>query len=213
MAGLRSTRKLFNKAYVISLNTNGPRFKKTQRYAKNAGLKLHVVPGVEVSNSMIKKGIPGITRRHFKNRGIVGCYVAHRKVLEQIANSKPTAEGTIVLEDDVVIPTDFKKQLRSIKGSFPKDWDIVYLGQNGKTDIKVAEGLYKARPWMGTYAYLVRNKSIKKRILPVLQTMKQAVNHQFFSGDLNLYTVWPNMINYNKSTRSNIKRLNKLHSK
>ena len=130
-SGTRKNRKLFNHAYTITMNPNGTRFKQTRKSAKNAGLNITAVPGALITNSMIKKGIRGISRKPYsfkKNRGVIGCFLAHRKLLEKIANDKTDkSEATLIFEDDIIFPSNFLESLENIKEQFPDDWDLIFL--------------------------------------------------------------------------------------
>ena len=216
-SGTRKIRKLFNHAYAISMNPNGTRFKQTRKSAKKAGLNITAVPGVLVTNSMAKKGIRGISRKihNFKRgRGVIGCFLGHRKVLEKIANDKTDkSEATLIFEDDVIFPSNFLESLENIKEQFPSDWDLVFLGNTknlrGK---KLSKNIFEVHgdifPW-GAWAYIVKNSSVKTRLLPELNIMKEAIDHQYcmMSKTANIYRIYPNIVKLNKTTHSNIMQI------
>ena len=64
----------------------------------------------------------------------------------------------------------------------------------------------------GNWAYIVRNKSLKERILPLLEFMIDPVDLQLhkFGDYLNIYLAVPSLITLNDKTtyNSNINKLN-----
>jgi GR25 family glycosyltransferase involved in LPS biosynthesis len=205
-ATARSTRKIFKNAYAISMNTKGARYKKTRKSARAAGITIKYAPGVLVTDKMLKKGISGISKKMHDNiRGVIGCYLAQRNLLNKIAKNIPNTpnapEGTLILEDDVVFPKTFQKDLERIYPEVPDDWDVLFLGRTSIAGKKVSEHIIKINPRhksnSGNWAYLVKNTTLKKKILPRLKIMKDAIDYQFnhMSNKVNMYIIQPNIIN------------------
>lgn len=218
VATTRSTRKIFKKTYAITLNKNNPRYKKTLKSAKAAGIKIQSAPGVIVTDAMLKKGISGIPNKQHNNvRGVIGCFLAQRNLLKKIAKDHPkNTEGTLILEDDVIFPKTFQKDLERIYPEVPSDWDVLFLGRTVTSGKRVGKHVIKFGPrtrknW-GNWAYVVRHKTIKKKLLPRLKVMTDGIDVQFnkFSDKVNMYVIQPNIVNFNRSTHSNIKRVNKI---
>lgn len=216
----RSTRKIFKNTYAISLNRNNARYKKTLKSARAAGIKIKYAPGVIVTDEMLKKGISGIPNKHHNNvRGVIGCYVAQRNLLKKIAkNHSNDTEGTLILEDDVIFPKTFQKDLERIYPEVPNDWDVLFLGRTVTSGKRVGKHVIKFGPrtyknW-GNWAYVVRHKTMKKKLLPRLKVMTDGIDVQFnrFSDKVNMYVIQPNIVNFNKSTHSNIKDTNKIQT-
>jgi GR25 family glycosyltransferase involved in LPS biosynthesis len=222
-APVRSTRKIFKNAYAISLNRNNPRYRKTIKTARAAGVNIKYSPGVIVTDEMLKKGISGIPyKSHDNMRGIIGCFLAQRNLLEKIAKNHPKGanapEGTLILEDDVVFPKTFKNDLERIYPEVPDDWDVLFLGRTITSGKKIGKHLIKFGPrthknW-GNWAYIVRHKTMKKKLMPRLKVMTDGIDVQFnrFSDKANMYVIQPNIVNYNNLTHSNIKNTNKIQA-
>jgi GR25 family glycosyltransferase involved in LPS biosynthesis len=224
LGATRSTRKIFKNAYAISLNRNNARYKKTLKTARAAGLKVKYAPGVLVTDKILNQGINGIKNKQHNNlRGVLGCYLAQRNLLKKIAKNLPkganaanAAEGTLILEDDVVFPKRFQKDLEHIYPEVPDDWDVLFLGRTVTSGKRVGKHVIKIGPrtkknW-GNWAYVVRHKTMKKKLLPRLKVMTDGIDVQFnqFSDKVNMYVIQPNIVNINKTTRSNIKNTNKI---
>jgi GR25 family glycosyltransferase involved in LPS biosynthesis len=199
------------------MNANGTRFKQTRKSAKKAGLNIRPVSGALITNFMIKKGIRGISRKPYslkRNLGVIGCFLAHRKLLEKIAADKADkTEATLIFEDDVIFPSNFLESLETIKEQLPNDWDLVFLANtSSRRGKQVSKNIFKINgdifPW-GTWAYMVKNSSVKTRLLPELGIMKQAIDHQYclMSKTTNIYRVYPNIVKINKTTDSNIMKV------
>ena len=214
----RSTRKLFKNAYAITLNTKGPRYKKTLKSARAADLRIRSAPGLLVTDQMLKKGISGIKhKKHDNLRGVIGCFLAQRNLLKKIAEEHHSdTEGTLILEDDILFPKTFKKDLERIYPEVPNDWDVLFLGRTATSGKKVNKHIIKINPrtrknW-GNWAYVIRHKTLKRKILPKLKTMTDGIDVQFnrFSDKVNMYVIQPNIVNLNRTTKSNILNKNEV---
>ena len=131
--------------------------------------------------------------------------------MRHIAEQPHTSQGTLILEDDVTIPPDFKQRLDALVPHLPKDWDILYLDKANPKSIKVNEHLHKFEKQMvthnnwGNWAYLVRNKNLKGRILPLVEFMIDPIDIQLhkFADYLNIYLAVPSLITMNRDTSKN----------
>lgn len=212
-------------AYVITMNMESERYKQTEASAKAANLPIKKWDAVKVDESMrdslMEQGIgsiifKGATMRY---RGAIGCFLAHRGVMRHIAEQASHAtQGTLILEDDVKIPPDFLQKIQSIVSELPADWDILYLDKVNPKSEKVTEHIFKFQKQMttannwGNWAYIVRNSSLKERILPLLEFMIEPVDIQLhkFADYLHIYQTVPSLITLNEATtkNSNINKLN-----
>ena len=220
-----SGKPLFTEAYAITMNVESERYKQTSASAKAAGLTLHKWDAVKVDDkmgdSLMEQGIGSIIFKGVKMRyrGAIGCFLAHRGLMRHIAEQpEHKSQGTIILEDDVTISPDFNEKMKVVMAELPRDWDILYLDKvNPKAD-KVSEHIHKFPKQMtvsnnwGNWAYIVRNKSLKERILPLLEFMIDPVDIQLhkFGDYLNIYLAVPSLIILNDKTtyNSNINKLN-----
>lgn len=224
-----SGKPLFTEAYAITMNPDSERYKQTDASAKAAGITLHKWDAVKVDDNMgdslMEQGIGSIIFKGVKLRfrGAIGCFLAHRGIMRHIAEQpEHKSQGTLILEDDVTIPADLNQKLQAILPELPRDWDILYMDKvNPKAD-KVTEHIHKFPKQMttsnnwGNWAYIVRNKRLKERILPFLEFMIDPVDVQLhkFADYLNIYLAVPSLITLNEATtkNSNINKLNALSS-
>ena len=211
------TNPLFKTVYAITMNPRGRRYRTMKKSATRAGVAIKQFPGVLVSDAQFKRGIPGIRRRTPGTvRGVVGCFLSQRNLLTKIADEPLSdAEGTLILEDDVVFPPTFLNKVKAIEKEVPEDWDVLFLGRTKTRGRRVSKHIIKigkrGHNW-GNWAYVVKNRTVKKKILPYLQTMTDGIDVQFnkFSDKANMYVVQPNILELNKETGSNILKTNKI---
>jgi GR25 family glycosyltransferase involved in LPS biosynthesis len=208
---------IFTEAYIITINPESKRYKDTEASAKAAGLSIKKWDGVKIDDTMgdslMEQGIGSLlfkgTKMRFK--GAIGCFLAHRGVMRHIAEQPHSSQGTLILEDDVVIPADFMQKLQGVVAHLPRDWDILYLDKVNPKSEKVNEHVHKFTKQMtthnnwGNWAYIVRNKNLKDRILPLLEFMIDPVDIQLhkFADYLNIYLAVPSLITSNKETSMN----------
>jgi GR25 family glycosyltransferase involved in LPS biosynthesis len=215
---------IFTDAYAITMNTESERYKQTEASAKAAGINLQKWDAVKVDDTMgdslMEQGIGSIIFKgpKMRLRGAIGCFLAHRGLMRHIAEKHGASEGTLILEDDVTIPPDFQQKLQALVAGLPNDWDILYLDKVNPKSHKVTDHLHKFEKQMtasnnwGNWAYIVKNSSLKERILPHLEHMFDPVDLQLhkFADKLNIYLAVPSLITLNKNTtyNSNINKLN-----
>jgi GR25 family glycosyltransferase involved in LPS biosynthesis len=139
-------------------------------------------------------GISHFTDRSNKyfNLGGIGCFLSHRNLLEYASHSNNL--GTLILEDDAEIPSDLFEKLNIIAKEIPDNWDIIFLDKwGGKSETPISKHIVKIKqsldPYVcfGTYAYIVKNSSIEKKILPCLKYMTNHIDLQ--------YTAYADVIN------------------
>ena len=209
----------FKDAYVINMDKYPDRFKRIEENAKGAGFTIKRWPGVEIMEehvlSLPEKGIGTLiyTSRAGgkRNLGAIGCFLAHRGLLEHIA-ANPNGTGTFICEDDVEIPPDFLSKLEAVSSEIPEDWDIIYMnkymiqGTSVSTHIlKLNQDLTSSKN-MGTWAFIVKNESIKSKILPVLRQMIDELDLQLGrnADTLNMYLITPPIVYVDKTASESI---------
>lgn len=86
------------------------------------------VYGKEVDKNSIKDTFTNDYLK-FCNDGIIGCALSHISIWQKIITEN--LDNVIILEDDVIFTNDAASQLQQLYLSFPKDYDIVYIGCSG----------------------------------------------------------------------------------
>jgi len=223
----RSTRKLFNNAYAITMNPKERRFTMMKRSAKNAGIKIKQYAGVRITEDQLKKGIPGIPKRYHHKPGTIGCFLAQKNLLKKISKTGNANEGTMIVEDDILFPRNFYKKLEKVTPEIPDDWDLIYLHryfkdlpgvQKSKKKGRISKHIYKINNTyinhnFGNCGYIVRNRTLKKKFLPYLKNMRTAIDNQYnmFAHKTNMYAIFPKVIKLNTTTPSNRVNIDEKH--
>lgn len=213
------TSPLFSDAYVITLDKYPERLKRITMEAKEAGMPLKPWQGVIVTKddaeTLPQKGVGTIifqdrTGTYF-NFGVIGCFLAHRGLLEHIA-SKPQGLGTFICEDDIIIPKDFYSKLSKVASEIPDDWDYIFMhkyiikSKPLTAHVQRLEQDLTSSKNMGMWGFVVKNSSIKTKILPVLENMTDAVDFQLgrFADKINMYLIHPSIISMHISHSDSI---------
>jgi len=202
---------LFTDAYVITMDKYPERFPRIKANAEEAGIKLKKWPGVEVKKedvaSLPAKGVGTLLYSaraggQKRNLGAIGCFLAHRALLEHIAKN-PVGLGTLICEDDIEFLPDFYEKLDAVASEIPDDWDYIFMdkfkvnGTSISTHIVKLEQDLSSNTNMGTWAFIVKNASIGKKILPLLAQMTDEIDLQLSRNAhiLNTYVIRPTLIN------------------
>ncbi len=214
-AGPPATPLPFEKAYIITMDEHPERFELVNSSAKAAGIPLTKWPGVKVEKNELDK-LPelGVGTTNFKDRrnmvfnlGVIGAFLAHRNLLEHIAAKGDPSKATMIMEDDVEFPPDFLQKYSAIASEIPDDWDYIFFQKMNETGDMISEHVMKLkrdmtakRNW-GFWVFLVKNSSIKDRILPHFEHMLDVPDIQLmkFGHKLNLYLTVPNLTSLHKT--------------
>jgi GR25 family glycosyltransferase involved in LPS biosynthesis len=221
--------------WVINLDKDTERWASIQRDTNRIGGMVHRWPATNgraltqadtvkagVGFAMTRAGNGVKENEELRNLGTVGCWMSHKRLLQHLASLPVTGHaGHLIVEDDVAFPPDFLEVSdvwHQVYKHVPTDWDMVYLGITNPYGPMIAPGVRKLETKVGgganwgTHAYVVRQGSLKTKLLPWLEHMVDAIDEQYnlkFS-EWNVYAVEPNIIPLNPvfSETSSLMRLN-----
>ena len=200
----------FQDAYAVTLDPSAKRYVDIKAFATAAGIPLQPWKGVVVTPEQ-KDTLPeqGVGTTHFKDRtgavfnlGVIGAFLAHRALFREIANTAANKPGTLIFEDDVEISPDFYEKLAAVQKEVPDDWDFIFLDKLYTVGKPISEHIVKLdkdmtgkKNW-GIWAYIVKNSSLKDRILPKLEHMLDVPDIQLakFADVLNMYLIKPALV-------------------
>ena len=200
---------LFKDAYAVTLDPASKRYMDIKAFATAAGIPLQPWKGTLITPEQ-KDTLPeqGVGTTNFKDRtgavfnlGVIGAFLAHRALWIKIA-TETDKPGTLIFEDDVEIPPDFYERLAAVQAEVPADWDVLFLDKLYTVGKPVSEHIMKldkdmtaTKNW-GIWAYIVKNASLKDRILPKFERMMDVPDIQLASfGDvLNMYLIKPSIV-------------------
>tara|TARA_B110000037_G_C17024757_1_gene466876 strand:+ start:234 stop:1016 length:783 start_codon:yes stop_codon:yes gene_type:complete len=195
---------ILNNTYFINMDINKFRLNYLTKQLKDNGIKINRFKAYSGKNlnriELINNNY--LTKINILKDGQLGCAYSHCKLLEKIQNEN--IKYALILEDDVIIPKNFKKQIKNILNYLPNEWDLLYLGGcniKGKLINKyfikptINNNLYN----LCAHAYIINKKSINK-ILKIIKPMTIPIDNQLRDNfkNINVYFVNPNIIIQNK---------------
>jgi len=202
--------RFFQDAYAVTLDPASKRYVDIKAFATAAGVPLQPWKGVLIKPEE-KDTLPplGIGTTHFKDRtgavfnlGVIGAYLGHRTLLEHVAKTAADKPGTLIFEDDVEIPPDLYDKLAALEKEIPDDWDFIFLDKLYTDGPMISEHIKKLNKDMtgfknwGIWAYIVKNASLKEKVLPKLEHMMDVPDIQLakFADVLNMYLLVPSIV-------------------
>lgn len=206
-----------NDAWVINLDKDAERYAYFTQMAKNLPTTVNRWPGTNgrtetrgaaardgvstfLTKSMNPKEIEQTDKILFKP-GVIGCWLSHKRLLRHLASLPVNnSYGHFIVEDDIIIPSDFSSRWETIRQTIPTNWDMVYFGAGGVDGDRLNQYVLKwrnekyAANW-GTYAYLVRHGALPF-MLSKLQFMDSPIDVQYYRHfkNLNIYIIDPALI-------------------
>jgi hypothetical protein len=136
-----------------------------------------------------------------KKPGVIGVWLSQKRLLRHLASLPVSPQyGHLILEDDVIVPTDFMSQWNAIRQRIPRDWDMIYLGTGGTHGDRIDPQILRwkndkyAANW-GAYAYIVRHGALPF-MLEQLKYMDSPIDVQYYRRftPLHIYIVDPPLI-------------------
>jgi|TARA_B110000240_G_scaffold185516_1_gene221188 GR25 family glycosyltransferase involved in LPS biosynthesis len=126
------------------------RLKATQNFSSQQVLRLHE----KVRSSGY---VTPTLRIALHERLRFGCYLSHVSLWQRLVQDE--LEYLVILEDDVVVTSDFEGLLLQNLNSLPKSWDLLYLNGCFKHLGPIfRKGLRLARGGLCTYGYVISHK-------------------------------------------------------
>ena len=143
----------------------------------------------------------------------IGCYMSHLNIYKKIKEDKLPGY-TIVFEDDFLVKEKFLEEIEKIIAKLNnKDFDIIYLGQNGSNNkgTPIIDNIYhldKSNICTGTHGLLIKNKNID-RIVEKLNYINTPIDHKIkdTGNDLIVLVIHPFIVEMTNEP-STIRNLN-----
>ena len=206
--------------WVINLDKDKERLESMKKQQENFPMQFQRWPAAygkeeDRKNISLNDGVMSILSRSgnpeenkksnkvLSRAGEIGCWLSHKRLLKHLdAGSYPPDFGHLICEDDIVVPEDFTYRWNDVRQYIPANWDIVYLGAGNIYGTRLNDKVIRWKNDIpgknknyGTYAYIVRHRSIK-HILKGLKYMNSPIDVQYYLmlGDLNIYIADPVLI-------------------
>jgi len=205
--------------YIINLDKDTDRLVKVKKYLEDANItnytKISGINGSELNINLLENdNIIQLNKNSFFNhnrdgrdslKGSIGCALSHIKIWRRLLYES-NMNNILILEDDVIIPTDFWDQFNKYTKDIPNNWDIIFCGGMRIYGKKVNENIIKGisyNRWFncGLFGYVINKKSAKKLIElcdPVSTYIDIQMNAEY-GKSINAYYIYPYIIkqNYN----------------
>lgn len=131
--------------YYVNLTKREDRRRETEYCLRQRGLSAARIAAVD--------GKLARNTRGYERPGQYGCAASHRLCLRAAESSR--AEAVLILEDDVVLHSDFRRIVETTE--WPDDWALLYFGcAHLREPEPVARGIVRVTGALGTFAYAVR---------------------------------------------------------
>ncbi len=165
------------KHYCIYLKSSG-RVAFQEEQFKAQDIPVEFVKGIEGD----KLGIRHVA--NYYTPGMLGCFLSHKLIIEQIARSN-TKEICAIYEDDAVLSADYICKLNRRIKYLPKLWDIALLGYmhtqgSYSFPINLYWGTMFYKNPHGFYGYIINGSEGAKVIAEYLDTITDQVDIQVF---------------------------------
>jgi glycosyl transferase family 25 len=177
----------YDKIFVLSLPRLTQRIESIREQVP--GLNYEIIYGIDKKLQSLelleKDGLyDDLTyKMHYKrpstmNLGMLCCALGHTKIYQEIINHG--YKKTLILEDDILVNTEYLPQFEAIIRELPTNWDLCYLGYEKNEFFswkeKIKQQFYQLFP---VHAQLRLNSAIYKRYYaqPLSQHIKIAGFH------------------------------------
>ena len=117
-----------DKIYCININESKDRWKIIKQNATKADLKINRLEAVngKIHDLDDLEETHKIKINKKLKKGTVGCALSHILALRKIKHENN--DHVLILEDDVIIPNDFKEKIEKYLNEIDFDFDILFLG-------------------------------------------------------------------------------------
>jgi glycosyl transferase family 25 len=194
-----------DKYYVINLKTSTDRLNIIMAQAKTAGIELtryDAINGKQINLfDKSNKYLNRLPINLIKQPGSIGCAMSHIYLWENIATGSD--ENVVILEDDVIISSNFKEMLNNCLAQLPNNWDICFLGNINTYGIQLSDNVIKMiggdKQNLGTQGYIINKRGINK-LLNCMTPVKYTIDTQLTTyciDNFNSYTIYPHIISHN----------------
>jgi len=135
--------------------------------------------------------------------GASGCKISHYELIKNLENNN---KFTLILEDDVVLETNFLNYIfTALKQLYEKKFDLLYLGCNlheQKDNYLISDNILSVKNPKTTSSYIIQNCN-KNKIIDTIKDSTNEIDEVYSNSNLIKYCIYP-MISYQKNLKSDI---------
>lgn len=125
--------------------------------------------------------------------GAYGCLLSHVAVVSEARDSG--AANILILEDDVILDSEFQEKFARFIKEVPDDWDMLYLGALHKDEpVKISEHVARITKANSTFAYAL-NRSVFDEFIALNAWAEDVLdmNSYLLQQRFNCYCFMPNL--------------------
>ncbi|WP_133259631.1 glycosyltransferase family 25 protein [Pseudochryseolinea flava] len=174
---------------------------------------LDAIHGKSIEVNSIPTEIVSAQSQRSLSNGSIGAILSHYAAWNELLSTQE--DSFYVFEDDIILTSDFKKNLENIWADIPANFDIIYLGSGMsiKNDMlaKVSNNIYVPHfPRRGLYGYILSRTGIGKLIRLVFPInilfggIDTVIGNLVRRDALNAYHVHPDLCTTDMTFTSNI---------
>lgn len=154
---------LFEKAYVINLDSRPDRLEQVSRRLRRIPIQFERFPAIRPAS------LDGFT-----NLGYHGATLSHLALWKHIKAQR--LANALIFEDDVVLRDDVSEQMKVVAAQLPKiQWDVLYLGVRLiSTSCRLTANLFSFRKGCHLHAYAINAGSVNVLIDMVEANLKSS---------------------------------------
>jgi GR25 family glycosyltransferase involved in LPS biosynthesis len=197
--------------FIINLNRSKDRLENIKKDCKNANINFIRWNAVDGSKLNLNELISNkqLDPNNKMMIGAIGCSLSHISLWNYSVNQN---KNVLVLEDDVIIPKDFKNKIKIYLNQLPNKWDMLYLGASNINGEIYSENLIRPNIMdqkssthnTGMYAILIHKDFLKKLIkfnIPIEDNIDQVIKNKLFNNS-DIFICNPPLIKHNNNIPS-----------
>ncbi len=207
---LTTTPVHYPKIYIINLERSPDRLQDITAQTQRARIQFQRWKGTDGAQLDLTK----LTRQHILHpkhtlaQGAIGTSLSHLRLWKHCYTQNE--ETVIVMEDDCLIPPNFKSLLQSYLQQLPDDWDIFYLGASNIYGRKISKNILKplapktkTTENTGFYAMMIKRKTIPSLLQAILPIKKPIdVDIRKVRPTLKVFIANPPIVQHNNQIHS-----------
>lgn len=181
--------KFDSKIFIINLEKDKDRWDSISKQCIQNDLNFVRFNAINGNNVSKKKINEYFAENVNLNPGQIGCALSHIKIWEY--SLKNNYDHILILEDDAILPNNFKDRVKPILNSLPSDWDYLSLNCAYCEGYDYNQNLIKVSKNICTVSYFISRKGMSK-ILNIIKENKIRIPidnflHKFFFNNSNSF--------------------------
>jgi GR25 family glycosyltransferase involved in LPS biosynthesis len=207
--------------HIIHLERSTDRLENIEKQKPKIGFPVTIFNAVDAKNinrqELIDRGELSPEFSNTAKDGEIGCYLSHRNLIKEIAETNGGSGYSIIFEDDLDITVDnFQEIINKLVNEIANDnidFDIIYIGDCFITDRtdndKISKHLYIFNESnITTVAYIINNKTSKQLYgllnNKIVSPIDNYLTHLNYEKKIKSYVLQPKIVKQNRENYTSI---------